>query len=202
MKIVSWNLLHGGGATLEQVTQLIDRSKPDLLLMQETTARIDNLTEIAGGWYAREPLPGRKHGLAAWSPTPFDAPPRSIELQKGIFVARICQIIALGDITVANVHLSHGQLMNRRQLRRIAEHMPPRAAIVGDCNMVGPHALAGFRDVGPRKPTHAMAGVAPLRLDRCFVRGLIRDDAAVLARIGSDHHPIMMQLRQADFIYR
>jgi endonuclease/exonuclease/phosphatase (EEP) superfamily protein YafD len=47
-----------------------------------------------------------------------------------------------------------------------------------------------------------MAGVAPLRLDRCFVRGLIRDDAAVLARIGSDHHPIMMQLRQADFIYR
>jgi len=197
MKIISWNLLHSIGATLEHVAALIDQEKPDLLLMQETTADIDRLSHRVEGHYARNPLPGRKHGLAAWSPSPFCEPPTELTLQPGIFVKRVCQLIALDDFTVANVHLSHGQLMNRRQLRRIAGLLPARAAIIGDCNMVGPPFLPDFLDVGPRDPTHAFVNMVPLRLDRCFVRGLECLGADLLARTGSDHHPIIVHLRPA-----
>ena len=78
----------------------------------------------------------------------------------------------LGEFAVANVHLSHGQVLNRRQLRRIAEALPPRAAVLGDYNLVGPALLPGFRDVGPREPTHVAGDLVPLRIDRCLVRGL------------------------------
>ena len=38
----------------------------------------------------------------------------------------------LGDITFANVHLSHGQLLNRRQLARIASALKGKpSAIIG-----------------------------------------------------------------------
>ncbi len=194
VKIVSWNLLHSVGATLRQVLRLIDQEQPDLMLMQEATADMDRLTRDIGGYYARNPLPGRFHGLAAWSATPFHEPPWAVELPRGVFVARICQLVAIEGMTIANVHLSHGQIMNRRQLRRIAEHLPARAAIIGDCNMVGPSLLPGFRDVGPRTPTHALARMLPLRLDRCLARGLAGADAVALPRTDSDHRPIAIRL--------
>ena len=122
MKIVSWNLLHSIGATIEEVIHLVDRERPDLLLMQEATAAIDRLPTRISGFYSRNPLPGRHHGLAAWSLETFAEVPRHIALQPGLFVKRIAQIVSIGGLTVANVHLSHGQLMNRRQLRRIAGH--------------------------------------------------------------------------------
>lgn len=192
MKIVSWNLLHSTGATLDQVAQLAERERPDLLLMQEATDQVDLLPERIGGYYARNPLPGRIHGLAAWCPTPFPAAPHHIVLQPGIFVQRISQIVTLDRFAVANVHLSHGQLMNRRQLRRIAKHLPHNAMIIGDCNMVGPGLLPGFLDVGERNPTHDMGRLVPLRLDRCFIRGLRCDRAEILAPMGSDHRPIAL----------
>ena len=77
-------------------------------------------------------------------------------------VHRVAQIIDFGPFTVANVHLSHGQLLNRRQLRRIAARLPHCAAVVGDYNLVGPVLLPGFSDVGPRRPTHRMSDVVPL----------------------------------------
>ena len=92
--------------------------------MQEATAAIDHLPSRIGGYYARNPLPGRLHGLAAWSPLQFAHVPHQITLQPGIFVKRISQIIARDDFAVANVHLSHGQLMNRRQLRLIGQSSP------------------------------------------------------------------------------
>ena len=192
MKIVSWNLLHSVGATLEQIVQLAEREKPDLLLMQEATEAVDALPARIGGQYARNPLPGRLHGLAAWSPLPFPRAPHQIALQPGIFVKRISQIVSLESLTVANVHLSHGQLMNRRQLRLIASYLPPRAMIIGDCNMVGPALLPGFRDVGERGPTHDMGKIVPLRLDRCFIRNLGGARAEILGRSGSDHRPIVI----------
>jgi len=194
MKIVSWNLLHRAGAELDEVERLIEGTRPDLLLMQETTASIDLLPDRLGGYYARDPLPGRRHGLAAWSPEPFREPPATLELQPGVLVRRVCQIIQLGDVGIANVHLSHGQLLNRRQLWRIAQMLPALAAILGDCNLVGPPLLPGFRDVGPRQSTHAAGAILPLRLDRCFVRGLHCDDAETLARGNSDHRPILVRL--------
>jgi len=195
VKIVSWNLLHSIGATLDEVVHLADREKPDLLLMQEATAAIDQLAARIGGHYARNPLPGRVHGLAAWSPLPFAYAPSQITLQPGMFVKRVSQIVQLDTLTVANVHLSHGQLMNRRQLRLIARHLPPRAVIIGDCNMVGPPLLPGFKDVGERLGTHDFGEILPLRLDRCFIRGLQCRRAEVLQSTGSDHRPIAVWLK-------
>ncbi len=190
MKIISWNLLHSVGASIDEVVHIAERERPDLFLMQEATAAIDHLPSRIGGYYARNPLPGRLHGLAAWSPLQFAHVPHQITLQPGIFVKRISQIIARDDFAVANVHLSHGQLMNRRQLRLIGRHLPHRAIIIGDCNMVGPPLLPGFQDVGERNPTHDMGEMLPLRLDRCFIRGLTCSRAEILGRAGSDHRPI------------
>jgi endonuclease/exonuclease/phosphatase family metal-dependent hydrolase len=148
---------------------------------------------MLGGHYVRHPLPGRIHGLAAWSPRPLPDP-TVLELPSGALFHRICQIFELEEFAVANVHLSHGQLLNRRQLRWIARRLPACAAVLGDYNLVGPALLPGFRDVGPREPTHRMKDVVPLRIDRCLVRGLQCVGSAALAKGASDHRPISVQL--------
>lgn len=193
-KIISWNLLHTTGARLENVAALALHHQPDLLLMQEATAEIDHLPQRLSGHYARVALPGRPHGLAAWSPQPLHSPATSLVLQRGLIVRRVCQIIDLGPFAVANVHLSHGQMLNRRQLRRIAAALPEHAAILGDCNMVGAPFLPGFRDVGARQATHRMKNMIPLRLDRCFTRGLYCISAEVLDQGASDHRPLKVVL--------
>ena len=74
MKVVSWNLLRLTGAAVEDVVLLIEREKPDLLLMQEATQDMERLPVLAGGHFHWEPLPSRIHGLAAWSPHPLPPP--------------------------------------------------------------------------------------------------------------------------------
>jgi endonuclease/exonuclease/phosphatase (EEP) superfamily protein YafD len=196
-RIISWNLLRLTGASLADLAGLIRRERPDLLLMQEATRTIDGLTAEVGGHYLRTPLPGRVHGLAAWSPVPLPGSVIVLPLPSGAMFDRICQILDLGEFAVANVHLSHGQVLNRRQLRRIAEFLPPRAAVLGDYNLVGPALLPGFRDVGPRVPTHVAGELVPLRIDRCLVRGLACLGARALMRQASDHRPIAVQLDTA-----
>ncbi len=193
VKIISWNLLRLTGATLGDVAALARRARPDVLLMQEATEVMNALPDHLGGFYARVPLPGRIHGLAVWSHRPLKQP-RVLHLPAGAIVERVCQIIDLGEFSVANVHLSHSQLLNRKQLRHIAAHLPPRAAVLGDYNLVGPALLPGFRDVGPREPTHRCADMLPLRLDRCYARGLSCDHAEALDRSNSDHRPIQVRL--------
>ena len=197
MKLISWNLLRLTGASLAEIVALIRRERPDALFMQEATHEIDALPSVLGGGYARAPLPGRVHGLAVWTPGPLLSHPVVMPLPSGRVVHRVAQLVDLGPFTVANVHLSHGQLLNRRQLRRIAARLPHLAAVVGDYNLVGPVLLPGFRDVGPRRSTHRMSDVLPLRLDRCVVRGLLCADTAVLPRGASDHRPITMRLTVA-----
>lgn len=195
-KIISWNLLRLKGASVQEVAALAKREHPDLLLMQEATVEMDALPRLLGGSYARVPLPGRIHGLAFWSPV-LRARPRVIRLPAGAVVDRVCQIVDLPEFSVANVHLSHGQVLNRRQLRHIAAHLPYRAAVLGDYNLVGPALLPGFRDVGPREPTHVCADIVPLRLDRCYVRGLTCGGCLALDRASSDHRPILVRLTAA-----
>ncbi len=195
MKIVSWNLLRKTGASIDDVIGLIQTKQPDLMLMQEATREIDHLPDRIGGYYARSPLPGRIHGVACWSPLPFHRPPSVWALQPGALIRRVCQVVEYAGFSVANVHLSHGQVLNRRQLRLIAERLPARGAVLGDYNLVGPALLPGFRDVGPREPTHRMADMVPIRLDRCLVRGLECRHAEILPHRRSDHHPIMVVLR-------
>ncbi len=193
-KILSWNLLHSVGAGLDEVIALLRAESPDLLLMQEATAIIDILPSRVGGFYERIALPGRLHGLAAWSLAPLHGPAKNLALQRGVVVRRVCQILDFGGFSVANVHLSHGQMLNRLQLRRIAKTLPPQAAILGDCNMVGAPLLPGFRDVGGRQATHKMKGVVPLRLDRCLIRGMTCLSAKNLDRGASDHRPLVVVL--------
>ena len=164
------------------------------MLMQEATYAIDGLAEHVGGHYWRTPMPGRIHGLAVWSPRPLPHPPKVLPLQAGSMFERISQIVELDGIGIANVHLSHGQVLNRRQLRRIARALPHRAAVLGDYNLVGPALLPGFQDVGPRHSTHVMGDIVPLRIDRCLVRDLTSLHSAVLPRHRSDHRPILVTL--------
>ena len=194
VKIISWNLLRLTGASLADVADLIHRESPDLLLMQEATQVMDGLVGIVGGHYLRTPLPGIIHGLAVWSPEPLHGPPVVRALPPGALFRRVSQIVDLGEFAVANVHLSHGQVLNRRQLRHIAEVLPARAAVLGDYNLVGPALLPGFRDVGPREPTHVAGEIVPLRIDRCLVRGLTCMGARALLRESSDHRAIVVQL--------
>jgi endonuclease/exonuclease/phosphatase family metal-dependent hydrolase len=196
-KLLSWNLLRLTGASLDDVVRLIGREDPDLLLMQEATQEMDGLTDRVGGQYQRNLMPGRVHGLAVWSPAPLARWPIVLPLQAGAMFNRVCQIVEFGAITVANVHLSHGQILNRRQLRRIAKVLPYRAVVVGDYNLIGPALLPGFRDVGPREPTHVAGDVVPLRIDRCLIRGMGCLEARALLRETSDHRPIVIRLNIA-----
>jgi endonuclease/exonuclease/phosphatase family metal-dependent hydrolase len=194
MKIISWNLLRLVGASADEVAGLIAREAPDVLLMQEATHHMDRLPAMVGGHYMRRLQPGRVHGLAVWSRQGLARPPAVVPLPQGAMFRRIGLVVDLGAFTVANVHLSHGQVLNRRQLWRIAAALPEQAAVLGDFNLVGPCLVPGFRDVGPREATHRAGDVVPLRIDRCLVRGLDCLDGRVLGRASSDHHPIAMQL--------
>jgi endonuclease/exonuclease/phosphatase (EEP) superfamily protein YafD len=196
MKIISWNLLRLTGASLHEVADLIEHERPDVMLMQEATRFIDPITDLVGGHYVRHRLPGNVHGHgpATWSCKPFHKAPVEFTLQSGLLIQRVCQLVDLGEFTIANVHLSHGQVLNRRQLRRIGKALPGHAAVIGDYNLVGPVFVKGFRDVGPREPTHRCGDLLPLRLDRCLVRGLACSNAHVLSASSSDHHPIGVTL--------
>ena len=194
MKIISWNLLRRVGASVDDVVDLVRVERPDLMLMQEVTAPFEQLASRLGGSFTWEPQPGRIHGLAMWSARPWDVVPAISPLRRGAWFHRICQVVTIGDVGIANVHLSHGQRLNRRQLREVALRLPPRAAVLGDFNLVGPTLLRGFRDVGPRWPTHRMGEILPLRIDRCLARGLVCERALVLPRRRSDHRPICVHL--------
>ena len=43
MRIISWNLLRLEGAAVHDVAELLERERPDLLLMQEVTPHLDTL---------------------------------------------------------------------------------------------------------------------------------------------------------------
>jgi endonuclease/exonuclease/phosphatase family metal-dependent hydrolase len=196
-KIISWNLLHRSGAMVDDIAALILLENPDLFLMQEATHSIDILTSMVGGHYVRQPWADRRHGLAIWSSSamsqtrPLPLPASRI---PGSFPTRMAQILQFDDITIANVHLSHGQLLNRRQLTTIAKSTSGPTAIIGDYNAFGPVFLRGFSDVGPHRITHLAQKILPFRLDRCMVRDLNCSETKVLQKGPSDHRPIRIDL--------
>ena len=197
VKVISWNLLHRSGAIVEDIAGLIVEEGPDLFLMQEATDAIDNLPALVEGHYARQPWPGRRHGLAAWCRRQLqDFGPLQLPASRmpGRFPPRYAQIVRIDDITIANVHLSHGQVLNRLQLREISRSTEGPTAIIGDYNTLGPIRLRHFSDVGPRSTTHHAQEIVPFRLDRCMIRDLHRLSARALRRGRSDHRPIVIEL--------
>ncbi len=197
LRVVSWNLLRRVGAGVEDVARLVKSHHPDLLLLQECTEDIVSLPSLVGGHFFRHPMQARIYGLAAWSPHSF---PQTSALRlpasilPGRVPPRLAQLIRFQDITFANVHLSHGQFLNRFQLRHVIEQMEGPAAIIGDFNAVGPVGLHGFSDIGPRTRTHRAANIVALRLDRCIARGLVCNASEVLDKGPSDHHPMVLDM--------
>ena len=197
LKVLSWNLLYRNGAAACDVARLIEQHRPDLVLLQEVTGGTDALAEYVGGYFHKLPWEGKSYALAAWSPykrlvtetlqLPFSNVP-------GKFPPRAAQVLPMEGFCIVNAHLSHGQLLNRRQLRRIGASIAGPLAIIGDFNAIGPIVLRGFRDVGPRKITHMARRVVPFRLDRCLIRGMVCTGAVVLSRGKSDHRPILLEL--------
>jgi endonuclease/exonuclease/phosphatase family metal-dependent hydrolase len=195
--VLSWNLLRRVGARPEDVAGLIRAHRPDLVLLQEATEDLGLLPSLVGGHFCRQPMERRIYGLAAWSHEPFAASvalrlPASV--MPGRVPPRLAQLVKFRGIHFANVHLSHGQFLNRWQLLHIAETLEGPAAIIGDFNAVGAIPLPGFRDIGPRRRTHRAGNVVALRLDRCMGRLLACDAAEVLDKGASDHHPMLLDL--------
>jgi len=203
MRVLSWNLLRRRGAGVEDIYRLVETHRPDLVLLQEATTGIDTLPDALGGSYARREMEGRGHGPAAWSLHPFTAEPVPLPFATRLdlpvpvrrrLTRRIALLVRLDGVEIANVHLDHGQIANRRQLRHLLDQCPRLHAVIGDYNALGAVKLPGFADVGPRRATHRAKGIVPLRLDRCLVRGLRGDGAAALAYGPSDHRPILVDL--------
>ena len=197
LRILSWNLLHTTGAVAEDIAALIDAEHPDLVFMQEVTSVIDHLPELVGGHCYFQASPERHHGLAVWAAEGLENT-HALNLPSsrmpGGLPPRVAQLVEVDGIMIANVHLSHGQVLNRIQLRKIARATYGPTAIIGDYNAFGPVVLKDFSDVGPRGATHQAQEMLPFRLDRCMVRGLRCDDARSLDRGASDHRPIIMTL--------
>jgi endonuclease/exonuclease/phosphatase family metal-dependent hydrolase len=200
LRVASWNLLRRVGAEAGDVAKLIHAYNPDLLLLQEATEEIAALPALVGGHFFRHPMQKRIYGLAAWSPHPFpltSALRLPASVLPGRVPPRIAQIVKFQGISFANVHLSHGQFLNRFQLHHIAYALDGPAVIMGDFNAVGPIRVPGFRDVGPRERTHRASNIVSLRLDRCITRDVHCLGADVLEKGPSDHHPILLELSAA-----
>jgi endonuclease/exonuclease/phosphatase family metal-dependent hydrolase len=193
IKIISWNLWHRGGAVVGDLVALIEAERPDLLLMQEAKQPLEALPHFVGGTFHWQEMQRRVYGLAFWSPhdlgeahsIPLPVSPLPLRVPP-----RLAQLLKFDGISFANVHLSHGQMLNRRQLLTIAHATSGPTVIIGDCNAVGRIILPDFTEVGPLDPTHKLR----TRLDRCLVRELGCRQARVLARGPSDHHPIEVHL--------
>jgi endonuclease/exonuclease/phosphatase (EEP) superfamily protein YafD len=193
LRVLSWNLLRVTGASVAELAGLVEAHAIDVALLQEATAGFEALPAHVGGAMARYPLPGRIHGPAIWARHGLSQARRVPLFSRAI--ARHAVVAEVGGMLFASVHLSHGQLMCRRQAREASLALAAGPAVIaGDFNMVGPLRLDGFREVGPRAPTHFANGILPLRLDRCFVRGLACAGARALDRGGSDHRPILLDL--------
>ncbi len=203
MRILSWNLLKRRGASASDIARLVERHRPDLLLMQEATLSTDALPGLLGGHYVRRAMPRRDNGPAAWSVSPFEAVftplPAATRLDLPVPILRStlprhALVVRAGTLEVANVHLDHGQLANRRQLRHLLRTHLSLDMVIGDFNALGGTGLPGFADVGPRRTTHMAYGLVPLRLDRCLLRAARHASASALDYGRSDHRPILMEI--------
>lgn len=206
MRILSWNILCRAGATAGDIGRLIEAHRPDLVLLQECTPAIDALPERIGGYYVRQAMQGRRHGLAAWSRVPAKvtdvALPRATRIDIPVPVFRLLErrialVVHLQGAEIANVHLDHGQIANRRQLRHLFKCHPHLNVISGDFNALGSTTLPGFTDAGTRRTTHRAKGLWPLRLDRCLIRGYRRTNVMALPYGESDHRPFLIDIEVA-----
>ena len=123
--------------------------------MQEAGSRLDALPARLGGHYERRQMGHRKHGPAERQLHAFDdvatiALPRAtkVDLPFPVFrsiAERVALVVSVNNLSVANVHLDHGQIANRRQLRHLVAAQAGIDVVVGDFNAFGKHAPGRVR---------------------------------------------------------
>lgn len=108
------------------------------------------------------------------------------------------------ELDVYNVHLGLAEYERKRQIKQLIPHLSQERPVIvgGDMNDVWNSLAPTLRDVGfldsPAAAT--FPAWAPMRaLDRFFARGAVIDTAArcdsPLARVASDHRPLMAAFR-------
>ena len=198
LRVLSWNVLRRCGATPGEVAAWVHAEAVDLVLLQEADDTFRSLSALLGGEYQGRAFDGGPDGLGAWSRAglqdvrwlDLEMPDNGPKMRR----KRRAMVITANGTKVANVHLSHGQMLARRQFAQAAGAIGEQGAVVGDYNMVGPVWVDGWMDAGPSTWTHLAKGLVPLRLDRCLVRGMQCDAPRALRRGSSDHRPIVFDL--------
>ena len=107
MRVISWNLLRLEGAAVDDVAALLERERPDVLLMQEVTQHMDVLLQKIPGHYHRLPWPGRIHGLAVWSRHNF-ATPHILPLPASGLPGRLPNLLARFQNHTLRIWERHG----------------------------------------------------------------------------------------------
>ena len=143
-RLLTYNILHGGGARIPQIANVINACAPDLVLLQEATdpVNVERLAEATGmaDWKAfkRQSL-----GFISREKVAFSQWIRP-RISRHAFI----EVVPAGEkLRVFGVHLSaiHAALTEQRRvfelralLRSVAEHKERFHVLAGDFNTVAP----------------------------------------------------------------
>ncbi len=206
---------------LEEMVRLATADRPDVLLLQELPVwSLGRLGTWSGmqplGDVVRRPrLPFVARALTALHPgllrSLLTGQAQAVLLAPGLEVVsrhvvvldrrgllnvgrgerRLCQIVRLPGLTVANVHAAQASARARRQLERAAAQLPDGPAVLGgDFNIAGADAaLDGFSPPGPGIDHVLVRGAEPSPL-RVWPDDRRRPDGMLL----SDHAPVEVTL--------
>ncbi len=226
IKAMSINLLMINKDTAPALSE-IESEKPDLLLLQEYTAHWHEALSTAlkkdmphSVFFPRED----SFGAAVYSKWPLEGPlDRYMSLGRGsVPQIRVVASVEGRRIAVYNVHLLPPRLFNytkehRQQFADLADRLreeklpavlagdfnftprTPNAGVLRSIGMTDAHRQGGWGR-GTTWPCNGALRFLPgIRLDQIWLRnGLVCTDCRVGARIGSDHLPVVAELRAED----
>ncbi len=215
IRVLSLNV-RGSNREIERVLRLVEREKPDVLILMEVTHRWARELEALRAEYPHGPLRPLEgnFGLAVLSRQEFLAC-RPVRLGRADLPSVLCRV-PVGDrvVTLIATHplppvtgryarLRNEQLLDAAALAA-AEEGP--VALVGDLNITPWSAwfrallrAGGLNNVRREHGLRATwpVGCLPLRIpiDHCLVsEGLIVHDLRTGASVGSDHLPLIVDL--------
>ena len=156
LRLLSYNIRHGGGGRAERLAAVISREMPDVVILQEATRPdvVDAVARATGmaQWGARR---GYSLGFMSREPVVHSAWYRP-RISRHAFIE---VVPARAPWRIFGVHLSavHAAWTERRRrmelralLRAIAEHQHGPHALVGDFNTVAPNEILDVRKLPAR----------------------------------------------------
>jgi hypothetical protein len=195
-------LLRLEGAAVHDVAALLERERPDVLLMQKSPSTWTCCRRRCPATITACPGPAASTARGL-EPHNFATPhilPLPASRCPGRLPQRRSQIVQVG----------RHHLRQRPSQPRPAAQPPPAAAhrrrparqAVGDHRRLQrgrSQPDPGFADVGPREVTHFGGDVVPFRLDRCLAHCLgLHASPARSISAPSDHKPIVLDLQVAE----